>query len=174
MKKYSVISIVVVFFMSVMAIANAQTKDTQSLAADLETCSIITNPLERLVCFDKIVTEKVVKTAEKSAVTNDVSVGKKQEPEERSSTFGSEHIKTEDNGATDEDEKLFIEIVRHSSTAFGYLRIETADGQIWQQVTSERFPFDPEAKYFIERGALGAYYLGRTDLNSRTRVKRKK
>ena len=171
MKKNSIASVVVASTISLMTMTSATAEESQNLKTALEQCAAISNPLERLVCFDKVVAGEGIKIADKTASRN-VNKPTERSVKNRDNGFGAEHIKANRNDQSGDDDTLFINIVKHSTNPYGYLRIETADGQIWQQTTSERFPFDADAEYYIERGVLGAYYLGRTDLNSRTRVKR--
>ncbi|MDF2178736.1 hypothetical protein P2G88_10795 [Aliiglaciecola sp. CAU 1673] len=45
------------------------------------------------------------------------------------------------------------------------------NGQLWKQVDSQRY-YMPDGHLYIERGALGSFWLGSEDANRRMRVSR--
>lgn len=154
----------------VMLSAPVQAQDIEN---ELAACVGIKNPLERLVCFDKVAAGEAVAAAQPAELSQRANNNGNAVATSKADNFGSEHVrKNSTSSDAEQPDKLDITIAKYSKNALGYLRIETTDGQVWQQTTSERFPFDPDARYFIERGAFSAYYLGRTDMNARIRVKR--
>lgn len=165
------------FAVSLLAGVSAPVQaQSQELEQKLAICAGINNPLERLVCFDDVVAGKQMNAVASQPNANASPKAKANAPRRgnsKANDFGREHIETDDRPADSED-KIYIDIVKHSENAFGYLRIETADGQVWQQTSSDSFRFDPNAEYYLERGLLSSYYLGRTDRNARTQVKRLK
>jgi|SRR5690554_708365 len=158
-----------------VAVLTLPVVQAQELDEQLGQCASIKNPLERLVCFDNVVAGKGI-TASASAVNANAApqaaANARGAGNNRADSFGREHFETDNRGEPQKGDKIFVEIVKTSKNQLGYITFETADGQAWQQVSSERFPFDASAEYYIERGVFNSYYLGRTDLNSRTRVKR--
>ncbi|CUA85668.1 hypothetical protein [Pseudidiomarina woesei] len=153
----------------------------QDLSSELAACASIKNPLERLVCFDDIAAGKsatsvganpdAAKGAAKAAgkgLGNARAVGKK----EAESEFGSEHLARNSEGDDGDEDKIYITIVSHSENGLGKIRFETSNGQVWQQVSAERFAIDTSGKYYLERGLMSSYYLGREGQNRRTQVKR--
>lgn len=156
-----------------VAVLTLPTVQAQEIDEQLAQCAGIKNPLERLVCFDNVVAGKGIEASAPAANPN-AAAGANQRAagNSRVQGFGREHIETKDTGAPEKGDKIFVEIVKTSKNQLGYTTFETADGQAWQQVSAERFPFDASAEYYIERGVFNSYYLGRTDLNTRTRVKR--
>lgn len=146
----------------------------QEIQNQLAACAGIKNPLERLVCFDNVVAGSAIAPSSNASATSNAYNANvtNQQQGNGAAQFGREHLSDEANGNDERPEKIYIEIVKHSKTGFGYLQIETSDGQVWQQVSAQRFTIDPSAEYFIERGIMKSYYLGRDDQNRRTQVKR--
>ena len=140
--------------------------NAQSVEEQLGYCAQIKNPLERLVCFDNLAAGKAVAYQGPAPTQAGTAAASSAVAE-----FGREHV-ADTTDADNAPSRIAITVGRYSKDMRGLLQIETSDGQVWQQTSSEGFPFDPKANYFIERGALSAYYLGRTDLNARTRVRR--
>lgn len=134
----------------------AQTEEqAPQLQQQLAQCATIEDSLKRLVCYDNLAAAPMKVPAKAPAAE-----------------FGREHLGPQEAEAQEEQSRMSIDIVSHRKHPHGYLIIKTADGQTWRQVSAEYFPLSDSGSYFIERGFMGAYYLGRTDLNSRTRVKR--
>jgi hypothetical protein len=120
--------------------------------AQLATCAKIENPLQRLVCFDKLSAgEAPVVGQQRDRVVDD---------------FGSESIR----GSANVADKIFVEIASKTKNAQGYWVIELTNGQRWCQTETATFQFADGAEYYIERGALDSFFLGRSDLNRRLRV----
>ncbi len=120
--------------------------------AQLSACAKIENPLQRLVCFDQLSAgEMPVVNQQRSSVEDD---------------FGSESLRSNDSNA----DKIYVEIVAKRKDPQGYWIIDLSNGQRWRQTESATFQFSDSAEYYIERGILNSYFLGRTDLNRRLRV----
>lgn len=145
----------------------------QDIESDLATCAAVKNPLERLVCFDDLVAGKSIAPSAQTELARNGLQGARQETRKNSvDDFGSEHVTNSDDESNGSVGKIYVTIESYSENSYGQLRFVTTDGQVWQQQSAERFPIDQDAEYFIERGMFSAYYLGRTDLNVRTRVRR--
>lgn len=152
----------------------------QSLDERLAACTRIENPLQRLVCFDEIaanvkgssVASSPVAGTPASERAQSVAGKKDRSAKSKRENFGFEHIPDEEAEKQKAD-RLAIKIVNYSVDGVGVLTIETTDGQVWEQISAERFHIDESADYYLERGLFGSYFfLGRTDGNRRTRVKR--
>lgn len=139
----------------------------QQLKKGLAECATIGDSLKRLVCYDNFAAAPIKKAGDVAAQVPSVPV-----PPAPVAEFGREHLGQQNVDEPEQESRITIEIVSHRKHPHGYLIINTADGQTWRQASSEYFPLSDSATYFIERGLMGAYYLGRTDLNSRTRIKR--
>lgn len=128
--------------------------------AQLAACAKIENPLQRLVCFDKL------SAGEPPVITQQGQPGKQgQSAEDR---FGREHIE-DDRAAPD---KISVEIVNKSKDAYGYWVLELSNGQRWRQTEAGTFQLPDGADYYIERGLLNSFFLGREGVNRRIRVQR--
>jgi len=161
----------------VAALTWSSSTAAQDITNGLAACASIKNPLERLVCFDDLAAGNSATTADAYApaakaagkgLGNGRAVGKNKNESE----FGREHLARNSDGEDGEEDKIYITIVSHSENGLGKLRFETSTGQVWQQVSSERFAIDTSGKYYLERGLMSSYYLGRDGQNRRTQVKR--
>ena len=145
------------------------TAQAQDLTEQLSVCAGINNPLERLVCFDNVVAGEGVAATNSASTRNAMANERQVAPAAKG--FGSELIQDTTNSDAD---SVTIQIESYSKNRLGRLVIVTTDGQVWEQISAESYPMDANATYFIERGALNSYYLGRTDINRRTNVRRTK
>ncbi len=133
----------------------AQSVSDEQMAA----CAQIENPLQRLVCFDELAANGDYQP-QQSASNNNNS---------RADDFGKEHLK-DDNA--DGPDKRYVEIVKKTKDPYGRWILQLENGQRWQQTDSTTYQLPENADYYIERGILNSFYLGRTDLNGRIKVKR--
>lgn len=133
--------------------AQAQSVSSEQLAV----CAQIENPLQRLVCFDKLAAGEQVNANEQQAAT--------RSPEDR---FGKEY--KEENRVV--DDLMSVSIAEKSQDPYGRWVIVLTNGQKWKQMDSTSYQLPNDAEYFIERGVLNSFYLGRTDINKRIRVQR--
>ncbi len=128
--------------------------------AQLASCAKIENPLQRLVCFDQLSDGKAPVTTQR------VQPG--QQSGSAEDKFGREHI--EDDRAA--PEKIFVEIVDKSKDVYGYWVIDLSNGQRWRQTEAATFQLPDDGDYYIERGVLNSFFLGRQGINRRIRVQR--
>lgn len=148
----------------------------------LATCAQIENPLQRLVCFDELAANGNYQQAEQSQANNrgrgkgrgaERSQGRGQDrgqsESNRADDFGREH--RQERQSEDAD-KRYIEIVKTTKDPYGRWIFELANGQRWQQTDSNTYQLPDGVDYYIERGVLNSFYLGRSDINSRIKVKR--
>jgi hypothetical protein len=179
MTKQLIITSVVALGVLLSANSPAQ---AQSLDERLAACKSIENALQRLVCFDEVAANVKGSAVASNPVAGTPAseraqsvAGKKDRPAtSQRDNFGFEHIPDEEAEKAKPD-RLAIKIANHSVNRVGVLTIETTDGQVWEQTSAERFNIDESADYYLERGLFGSYFfLGRTDGNRRTRVKRVK
>ncbi|WP_417657583.1 hypothetical protein [Pseudidiomarina aestuarii] len=133
--------------------AQAQSVSSEQLAV----CAQIENPLQRLVCFDKLAAGDQVSATEQQTAT--------RTPEDR---FGKEY--KEENRVV--DDMMYVSIAEKSQDPYGRWVIVLTNGQKWKQMDSTSYQLPNDAEYFIERGVLNSFYLGRTDINKRIRVQR--
>lgn len=128
--------------------------------AQLAACAKIENPLQRLVCFDQL-------SAGEAPVVKQQGRSDKQgaSAEER---FGREHL-DEDRAMPD---KIFVEIIAKSKDVYGFWVIDLSNGQRWRQSEAATFQLPDDGDYYIERGILDSFFLGRKGINRRIRVQR--
>lgn len=129
------------------------TVQAQSITdAQLATCAKIENPLQRLVCFDQLSAGRMPVVSQPRGNAED--------------DFGSENLRSNETSA----DKIYVEIVAKRKDPQGYWVFDLSNGQRWRQTESATFQFSDSAEYYIERGILNSYFLGRTDLNRRLRI----
>lgn len=133
--------------------AQAQSVSSEQLAV----CAQIENPLQRLVCFDKLAGGEQVNASEQQAT--------QRSPEDR---FGKEH--KEENRVV--DDMMYVSIAEKSKDPYGRWIIVLTNGQKWKQMDSATYSLPDDGEYYIERGMLDSFYLGRADINKRIRVQR--
>ncbi|PHR66267.1 hypothetical protein [Pseudidiomarina marina] len=178
--------------MSVLWVVSSPAQ-AQSLEQQLAQCTTIKNPLKRLVCFDDVAAGNLTSDAAAAADTaspvagtpanaraqervqeraNNTGRAQQNETEQsKRDRFGFEHLPDEKDAA--EPDRMTIRIASHSRNKVGVLTIETTDGQVWEQISAERFIIKENEPYYLERGLFGSYFfLGRDDSPRRTRVKR--
>lgn len=143
----------------------------------LRECTRIQNALKRLVCFDAAMEgRELPAVAQEVPATNrgqQQAATVRNNPPERSE---NDPNSSENFGKTvapvDRIERLDVVILERKRDGLGRWVIEFDNGQVWRQKTAESYVFSDNAQYFIERGAFSAFFLGRSDSNSRTAVER--
>jgi hypothetical protein len=148
-----------------------------STESQLASCSVVTDKLERLICYDTLAssaTDTTQAMPAKAAMIATPALASKE-------TFGLKKtvVVKEDFGLikkadVEEISKLYFTVASIDKDAYDALRITLDNGQVWKQKGSQRFKLKKDQKVFIERGALGSFLLGSDDRNSTIRVKRLK
>lgn len=148
-----------------------------STESQLASCSVVTDKLERLICYDTLAssaTDTTQAMPAKAAMIATPALASKE-------TFGLKKtiVAKEDFGLikkadVEEISKLYFTVASIDKDAYDALRITLDNGQVWKQKGSQRFKLKKDQKVFIERGALGSFLLGSDDRNSTIRVKRLK
>lgn len=148
-----------------------------STESQLALCSVVTDKLERLICYDTLASTATNTTQAlpaKAAMIATPALASKE-------TFGLKKtvVLKEDFGlikkaSVEEITKLYFTVASIDKDAYDALRITLDNGQVWKQKGSQRFKLKKDQKVFIERGALGSFLLGSDDRNSTIRVKRLK
>ena len=133
-----------------------------TLASQLEQCRTEQNALKRLVCYDEINTRTAGSPAPQAAeraraVTNP--------PEDN---FGKEHRQV----AADPVDQLYATVSDISFSPRKELIITLDNGQIWRQNGSGQFTLQTAERIYINRGLLGAFYLGKDGSNRTLKVVR--
>jgi len=164
----------------------------QAQNADLQACRQITDVNSRVSCYDAIVdAQQARSTASQEAVTTAAS----PEPDAAAVARDTENVQPQ-NTVTEQSENLFgrtadasrdflereagvelpdqIEAVisQTSTTAFGKIVVELANGQVWQQIDSARLRLEDGDQVLIRSGRLGAYFLEKSSGSRAIRVRR--
>ena len=142
---------------------------------DLQQCSVISDKLDRLICYDSL-----------AAGVRPAAPAKQATPEQ---DFGKNHVTeapkvaaqaqtTETFGITKPVGKQLerIELVVSSvkKSPYGSITVTFTNGQVWKQTDTRRFKLKPEQKVFVKKGALGSFLMGTEGRNTTIRVKRVK
>lgn len=148
--------------------AAAQSVSQQQLA----TCAGIQNAIERLVCYDKLAQGQGVEVAAGAAQSTAPQTAKNTE-QSTSTSYESEFGKEHRDYAENRPDRLVVSIVSREQDPYGKWIVTLDNGQVWKENdSSSTFRFSDDADYFIERGMLNSFFLGRTGLNTRMRVRR--
>lgn len=163
----------------------------QSFVQAINACKAIKQDNERLACYDAIdplaprsmpermdkSIEQIVKEkkAEKSQIASTetppvapvVKQPKIEQKVEEREEFGL--VKKRDE---EELQKVTGVVSELSETVRGKRRIHLENGAIWQQVDSGYMKLKPGMSVYIEKGALGSFYLSYEGVNRRVKVKR--
>ncbi|MDN7135893.1 hypothetical protein [Pseudidiomarina terrestris] len=140
--------------------ANAQEISQQQL----RNCAAIENPLQRLVCYDKLAAGEALPATTQGSASGSQNAGNVE------AEFGREHL---DDPTSDRPDKILVKIADAQRNFFGKWEILLTNGQRWEQTDSRTVPLPDDADYYIERGVLNSFFLGRVgDEARRIRVRR--
>lgn len=158
---------------------------SETIESALKQCSNQQNSLQRLVCYDRVVKdinqysglEEAIKrgypvpsvSSENRAPAPAPRASFDQQKASPSGTeFGLEHKKP----INDDIESLTGSIVKTDKTLRDKYVITLDNGTVWQQTDDDTLKLEAGHTVTIERGLLGAFYLSRSDVNRRMKVKR--
>lgn len=165
-----------------------------TIAEAMEQCSSEKSSLKRLVCFDRLAksirqysgVEQSVTTAlppissprqprlsqpnvaAPSAVPNRPAAEVAAPLPTGEQAFGLEHKQDTDAMIS----KLYASVTKVDKSARGMSIITIDNGQVWRQNDGSALKIKQGDTVYIERGLLGAFYLGKDGLNRRMKVKR--
>ena len=153
--------IIVIALLAGPALAKDPPKQSPLVSA-LEACRAITDPTQRLACYDKEAGALVT-----AAQTGDVAVVDKAEARRaRKSLFGfampNLPFFSGDKSADEVSDTLESTITRASGIGYGKFRITIAEGNaVWETTETYSTMHEPRAgdKISIKRGTLGSYVL---------------
>lgn len=165
-----------------------------SIAVAIEKCSSEKSSLKRLVCFDRMAKsmrqysglEQSLTTAMPPIAASPIqpqSPAKLPVPavattpqglvESASAPSGEQVFGLEHKQDTDEMiSKLYGYVTDVTKSIRGMSIITIDNGQVWRQNDGSALKVKVGETVYIERGVLGAFYLGKDDLNRRMKVKR--
>ncbi|MCL1094196.1 hypothetical protein [Shewanella kaireitica] len=150
-----------------------------SVESQLSKCATVQDKLDRLICYDNIAnslpaqssnnpapTTETVAVASSTAIVTTTANTQKSAVEEFGNLEKSKEEQTVDT--------IYLTVSKIKKDAYGALKIEFKNGQVWKQTDSRRFKLKPEQQIFIKKAALGSFTLGMEDRNTTIRVKRLK
>lgn len=176
-------------FVALLLCAATSPSQAESISDALKDCGRQQNSLKRLVCYDKVVQSldrytgldelmHVPAPLPAQGSTRPSTAGAPYKPQPRvesaapsspSSDFGMENRPK--NNAID---KLYASIVGIKKSARKRYVLTLDNGQVWNQTDNETLMLKEGQMIYVERGALGAFYLSKDSVNRRIRVKRAK
>ncbi|WJG09097.1 hypothetical protein [Aliiglaciecola sp. LCG003] len=183
MKKVKIILVSICLIAGVTAV-NAQ---AESISEAMKNCGQVQNSLKRLVCYDKIINDMnrygglddlmsvpaPLPSRSSTKIPENVSDAKVAAvvaPVAEKDDFGMEHRQTNENNP----DKIYAKVTGLSKGAYKKYVITLDNGQVWNQTEGGSFSLEEGEAVYIERGALGSFYLSKDDINRRLRVKRVK
>lgn len=179
MKNLVVMSAFVVVLASISHSSKAQAQSQSVNPEQLAECAAIKNPVQRLVCYDEVVSGSGVATVASQGASKgasraaQASQGRSQQPTK--SERSDERDLEAEFGLPVETERLKrldVEIASKQQTPRGQWIITLENGQVWKQTDYRRHVLPSDASYFIEAGVSTNFFLGRKGSNSRVSVER--
>lgn len=161
------------------------TAQAESIQGAMRQCGAVQNSLKRLVCYDEIVNNlerysglddlmnipAPLPAHGGSAAAAPQAQAAAQSPSVNNDRFGFEYKLAQQ----DTDERIFVKIAKAVKGRFDRFTITLDNGQVWKQSdSSARMKFKEGEQVYIEKGALGSFFLGKESLNKRMKVKRVK
>ncbi|MGB0893346.1 MAG: hypothetical protein ACPGUD_02980 [Parashewanella sp.] len=139
----------------------------------LQSCSVIQDKLERLVCYDKLSSRVLKKQAVNEFGANSQTPARPNKTsvpaltvEQQKQAFGQ--VKP----AKDAIERIELTVKSVRKNPYGTMSFTFTNGQTWKQIDSRRFKVKTDDVIFIRKGALGSFLMGKEGRNSTIRVKR--
>lgn len=175
--------------LSLLALTGTAQAD-ESIQDAMRKCGSVQNSLKRLVCYDDIVNNlerysglddlmnipAPLPPSAAAGTTPSAPVATQQAPkaqQEQSTTdrFGFEHKRAN----VDTEERIFAKVTKVKKGPYDKVSISLDNGQVWKETDSmARLKVKVDDEIYIEKGALGAFFLGKEGLNKRLKVKRVK
>jgi|AntRauMinimDraft_4_1070384.scaffolds.fasta_scaffold00408_3 hypothetical protein len=160
------------------------------LVEELKSCSVITDDESRLKCLDKVIAQLPQGDIPGEVLTSQSTDSEPQEEEtsatvDASLALASEKSKDTQTSSRQEKrfgienrekkeviEKIHATIIRITERRFRDTTYQLDNGQTWVKKDGSRLKIREGDKVYIERGALGSFYLGKKDQNTRIKVDR--
>ncbi|WP_404401882.1 hypothetical protein LG288_02955 [Idiomarina seosinensis] len=130
------------------------------LVDNLKTCAGKADEQLRLACFDKVVAGIEDRTRVDQIQARQPVVDKEK-------SFGNEGKQKEQVL-----DKIYATITRVTEKRLRDPVYQLDNGQVWAKKDSSRLRLRKGDKIYIERGALGSFFLGKDGNNTRTKVER--
>ena len=142
-----------------------------NLAAEINTCSQISQDQARLSCFDALTQSKTLAAETTSQlVTSDKLPLTAQQIDE----FAKGHVEKSKEELAKEINSITLTISELTKTLRGQWKIVFENGQKWQQKDNNKFKLKIGQRVTLTKGALSAIFLQKENSNKRIKVKRLK
>jgi hypothetical protein len=183
--------IIIISLLLTTLITQTQTQ-AQTISNLIVNCGKETDSVKRLVCYDSLakkiaknppVTQNIkshvpIKESTASATsaptsTAETSVTSENQSEAMSgavSRFGMERQIAREEA----DDIIYAHVSSIKKDYYGKLSVELDNSQTWKQSDSNRIRLEVGERLYIQRGALGSFFMSKDDTNRRVRVKRTK
>lgn len=162
--------IILICFVALIPTAYSQ---AQTLVDELAKCTQIDNSLKRLICFDdlaqKLTGNTAFKEAKNNVKTNPVVPAAPVAQASDDDYFGKEQTKVAEMSTED---KIYATVTEINKNARKKSIFTLSNGQEWLHVDESRLRLKIGERVYVERGMLGAFYMGKDSENRRIKVKR--
>lgn len=159
-------------FLVIPALLMAGMAQAETLADAIQQCAKEENSLKRLVCYDRL--NKDLRQFENSPLPQATQVQPSTPSAPAQNASASEQMQEfglpRKNEVISED-KILVTVAEKRRNARGKWIVELTNGHIWEQTDSQDYYF-PDGQIYIEKGFLGAFFLGSEESKRRMRVKR--
>ncbi|MEZ9819509.1 hypothetical protein AB4238_02625 [Shewanella sp. 10N.286.45.A1] len=151
-----------------------------SVESQLSTCAAVQDKLERLICYDNLASSLPTRSPNSPIPTTETVAVASSSAAVLTSTASTQKNAVEEFGNLEKSKQeqaidtIHLTVSKIKKDAYGALKIEFTNGQVWKQTDSRRFKLKPEQEVFIKKAALGSFTLGMEDRNTTIRVKRLK
>ena len=167
----------------------ASSVQAETVAQAIEKCRNTDNSLKRLVCYDNVakslrqyegadseLSQLPALTASRPAAPSSPRAVSSNEIKQEDGTNSAEKRFGIENriDPSNRIDSLTVSIVDISEDQRGKQIIEFNDGSIWKQADRNTLKLKKGQMVTIERGMLGAFFLGKEGVNKRMKVKRLK
>lgn len=141
------------------------------LAAEINTCSQISQDQARLTCFDALTQSKTLpaETTSKAVTSEKLPLTEQQIDE-----FAKGHVEKSKEELAKEINSITLTISELTKTLRGQWKIVFENGQKWQQKDNNKFKLKIGQRVTLTKGALSAIFLQKENSNKRIKVKRLK
>ena len=148
-----------------------------AMTTKLLSCSAIEAPLERLECFDKIVTglsTGITAPGPAEAMQEPLPVATASQLESAESAvsnqqFGQEHWESQREGM-----QLEARVSAAYKNAYGKWVVTLNNGQVWKQLRSETIRISVDDSVLIERGLMNSFFFRLNDNDRQIKFSRVK
>ena len=149
-----------------------------AMSTKLLSCSAIDAPLERLACFDKIVTGLSTSVTAPGpaaeAMQEPLPVATASQLESTDSAAGNQQFGQEHWESQREGMQLEARVSAAYKNAYGKWVVTLDNGQVWKQLRSETIRISVDDNVLIERGLMNSFFFRLNDNDRQIKFSRVK